>query len=157
MSSEQKGGHLQAKQRDLRRNQNCLHLNWFYLLEPWENSFLLFQSPGLEFCYSSPRKLIHGHNVISKSTSQLYRTRWKCSETGEVSHLYMAFHLTLDSSTASCDTLLQVNCCRSWKTFKFLLLYILRLLYYCSFIWCLYHLPRRLNIRIYMFLFKRCL
>lgn len=58
--STQQGSHPQAKERGLRRNQPCRHLDldlWASGIE--RNKFLLFKHPwSLAFCYGSPYKLI---------------------------------------------------------------------------------------------------
>ena len=57
---QHEGSHPQAKQRVLRGNQTCWHLDLGVPASSysWENKFLLFKPPSLVFCYGSPRKLI---------------------------------------------------------------------------------------------------
>lgn len=65
MRTQWQSGHLQAKERDLRRNQTCWYLDlglslWSSLLKVtlwWENEFLLFKP--VKFCCDSLSKPIY--------------------------------------------------------------------------------------------------
>lgn len=144
----------QSDQRE--RPQKKLHLpiRWTILpsMRKKKNTFLSFQPPSLEFCYSSPRKLIHGDDVTIKLLVSCIELRGSIIRTQNSFRGITFTCFSLDAEflhhTVSSYTLMQVNSCQSWKTFKFLFFYTwasILLLFYI-----MLHPFRRLNIRIYL-------